>query len=109
MTKHRHARGCYVGPKGEARKTAILDALKLAVATFSWRAVNISWITREAGCSTALFYDYYPDLESAFDDLWVREIRSVNGGKTMRHMVIVHDLLEYERSVRLEGAKAVRA
>lgn len=53
------------GRRGQATRQKLLEQTSEMVRTTSYRDIKVVDIAREAGCSPATFYQYFPDVESA--------------------------------------------
>jgi AcrR family transcriptional regulator len=76
----------------------MLDSLDLILRTTPWRMVRVTDIAEESGCSPALFYNYFPTLESAFEELWER--MSHQGGRKFEHAVQIRALFDCELTLK---------
>ena len=56
----------------DARRSAILNAVRETCASDGINKVSISAVTKRAGCTRSLFYHYFPDrdtaIQAALDD-----------------------------------------
>jgi AcrR family transcriptional regulator len=105
--KRRHHSGAqdysFIGPKGSKRKDSILDALDEMLKSMPWRGVNVLELSRRAQCSPALFYDYFPTLESAFFTLMARTQDKAK--PVSKHIQLIHELLVHESMMKMTVRK----
>lgn len=99
----RHSQSVYIGKAGKERSQELLDALYILLDSTPWRGIKITDVTSVAGCSTGLFYDYFSSLEDAFDVLWERLSHTSN--RKPGHIVAVHGLVEYEKTMKVKVRK----
>ncbi|HTJ70333.1 MAG TPA: TetR family transcriptional regulator [Actinospica sp.] len=94
--------GRSIGSAGNGRRQDFLAALNRALLDRPWRAVSVRELSAEVGASAGLFWLYFASLEDCFDQLYaqLREDRVV----PHPHLVLIHQLLEFERAACRDGA-----
>lgn len=81
----RAADGRVAGRRGQATRRRLLDATRAAVADGRYRDLTVVDISRRADTSTATFYQYFPDVESAL--LSLLDELTDTGGQRLRALV----------------------
>lgn len=89
--------GYTVGAKGSRTRERLLDALARALTCTAWHELRVIDVARDAGVSPATFYQYFPDVVTAFGALAARVAE--RGEEQGRHMQLIATLLEHEHAV----------
>lgn len=93
-----------LGAQATATRDAILMTLEVELELTGWRQIRVIEIARTAGMSPATFYQYFPSLDAAYDEL--REQMRREGRQRTKHMKIIDALLRFERTMLLTMARA---
>jgi len=80
--------------RGQATRTAFLNALAAQLRVGPWREVTVSVLAAAVGASPATFYCYWPTLDAAALDLCRRF--NAAGELIPRHVLLLFRLLEFE-------------
>ena len=81
----RAADGRVAGRRGQATRQRLLDATRDAIGDGPYRDLTVVDISRRAETSTATFYQYFPDIESAL--LSLLDELTDSGGQRLRTLV----------------------
>lgn len=92
----RNRQNAVIGPRGAAKRAAFLTALEAAFATTPWHQVSVIDVARDAGGSAATFYQYFPNVEAAFDV--IRAVVLQRDGALPKHLQLIADLIDFERA-----------
>lgn len=84
-----------LGPQGVATRDLLLDALEDALDDTAWSRIAVIRLCDAVGRKPSSFYQYFPDLEGAFDALMAR--LAEQGRDPSEHMRLVAALLAFER------------
>ena len=84
-----------LGPQALQTRSVLLDALEQYLWTTGWREISAPRLAERAGCSPATFYQYFADLEEAFDALRAR--LAEEGRAPDAHTRLIADLVDFER------------
>lgn len=87
--------GSPLGQQGQQTREIFLDRLEHELGRTPWHAVRVIDVARDAGWSPASFYQYFRNLEAAFDALCAR----IQGQERElpTHIGLIRALLDYER------------
>lgn len=85
-----------IGTAGAAKRAAFLEALETAFATTPWRQVEVIDVARQIGASAGNFYQYFPNIEAAFDV--IRDTALQRDGELPTHLQLIADLIDFERA-----------
>lgn len=84
-----------LGEQALATRAALLDALEDALDDTPWGRIPIARLCKAAGRGQTSFYQYFPDLEGAFDALMARLAEQRR--EPSEHMRLIAALLAFER------------
>jgi AcrR family transcriptional regulator len=84
-----------LGPKALATRSALISALEEELRYTAWREILVGDLARKAGCSSATFYQYFPDVCAVFRALLER--LEEEGRKPSAHVQLIAYLVDYER------------
>lgn len=87
--------GSPIGPRAQQTREIFLDRLEHELGRTPWSSVRVIDVARDSGWSPASFYQYFRNLEAAFDALCAR-IQG-QGRQLPTHIGLIRALLDYER------------
>lgn len=83
-----------LGPRAQASRRELLDALDTLLRTTPWRLLRVTEVADLAGASPAAFYQYFSDLDDAVRHLVAD--RRARSKRISKHLRLVAALLEFE-------------
>lgn len=89
--------------RGEAKRTAFLDALETQLRFTPWREITVPELARFIKASPASFYCYWSTLDAAA--LAMCERIQADGRVLDRHLLLLFRLLEFEARDGLGGGR----
>jgi AcrR family transcriptional regulator len=90
-----------LGARALATRSALISALEEELRYTAWREILVGDLARKAGCSSATFYQYFPDVCAVFRALLGR--LEEEGRKPSAHVQLIAYLVGYERRVMRRG------